>query len=249
MDHMRDLAQRLPRIQPSPLYAQLVKLFQENIRQKVWHQGEALPSEADVARQYGVSIGTARKALEILEQTGWVVRRQGRGTFVSNRKALPANRLSRVVMTNDSDVSDQCAMSLLEQSVCLPTVEEAAALKLTHGEKVMRVKRMFCKGAAGVMMEDILLRSDEFKNLDEETGRMPDAFSSILAECNRDIGRCVENISAVAAPERVAQALGTGNGAPVLYCRRVVEDDEGVPLGVFDRWIVTQDVVCSMVVN
>lgn len=44
--------------------------------------GSALPSEAALVRQYGVSRGTARQALSELEGTGLVVAVHGKGRFV-----------------------------------------------------------------------------------------------------------------------------------------------------------------------
>lgn len=47
--------------------------------------GAMLPAEAALGAEFGVSQGTARKALIELERRGVVVRRQGRGTFVAVR--------------------------------------------------------------------------------------------------------------------------------------------------------------------
>lgn len=46
-----------------------------------------LPSEEDIAKNYGVSRVTIRRALDELEQEGLIIRIHGRGTFV-NRAAL-----------------------------------------------------------------------------------------------------------------------------------------------------------------
>ena len=51
--------------------------------------GDRLPPEHELASMLGVSRGTLRTALERLEQTGEIIRRQGSGTFVG-RVADPA---------------------------------------------------------------------------------------------------------------------------------------------------------------
>jgi GntR family transcriptional regulator len=54
--------------------------------------GSRLPNELEVAEAMGVSRGTIRAALHLLEQQGLLWRRQGVGTFVSERPILE-NRL------------------------------------------------------------------------------------------------------------------------------------------------------------
>lgn len=52
--------------------------------------GDRLPPEHDLAAMLGVSRGTLRTALQRLEQTGEIVRRQGSGTFVGRVAARTA---------------------------------------------------------------------------------------------------------------------------------------------------------------
>lgn len=63
-----------------------------------YRQGDRLPPEHEVASMLGVSRGTLRSALQRLEESGEIVRRQGSGTFVG-RMAVPAafgERLERL---------------------------------------------------------------------------------------------------------------------------------------------------------
>src|ERR1700744_580409 len=53
-----------------------------------YRQGDRLPPEHEVAAMLGVSRGTLRSALQRLEESGEIVRRQGSGTFVG-RMAVP----------------------------------------------------------------------------------------------------------------------------------------------------------------
>src|SRR5579859_6825193 len=60
--------------------------------------GDRLPPEHEVAAMLGVSRGTLRSALQRLEESGEIVRRQGSGTFVG-RMAVPTavgERLERL---------------------------------------------------------------------------------------------------------------------------------------------------------
>jgi GntR family transcriptional regulator len=69
-----------------PLYYQLQEVLKEQIESGVWSTGEALPSEPELARRFGVSRVVVRQALAILEDDRQIVRVKGRGTFVAEPK-------------------------------------------------------------------------------------------------------------------------------------------------------------------
>ncbi len=52
----------------------------------VWKPGEKLPAELELARITPFSLGTVQKALAALVEEGLVIRQQGRGTFVQEKR-------------------------------------------------------------------------------------------------------------------------------------------------------------------
>ena len=46
--------------------------------------GDLLPSEAELCRSYDISRNTVRRAIGALEEEGFVVRKRGKGTFVTD---------------------------------------------------------------------------------------------------------------------------------------------------------------------
>ena len=65
-----------------PLYQKIFNDLITGIRNKTWKDGDRLPSEKELAEQYGVSRITSKKALEMLSDAGFVVRTPGKGSFV-----------------------------------------------------------------------------------------------------------------------------------------------------------------------
>lgn len=65
-----------------PLYAQLADTLKNKIYSGEYAMGDSLPSEKTMATQYGISHFTVRKALDVLEKEGVIIRMQGKGTFV-----------------------------------------------------------------------------------------------------------------------------------------------------------------------
>ena len=66
-----------------PRYYQVYSVLQQRIRAGVWPPEGPMPTEEAFAVEFGVSRVTIRKALNMLQQEGLVIRQQGRGTFAA----------------------------------------------------------------------------------------------------------------------------------------------------------------------
>lgn len=69
------------------LYANLAALLRQMIHSGQFAAGSTLPSIKDLAREYDVAQVTVMKALAIIADEGLIIRRQGRGTTVSDASA------------------------------------------------------------------------------------------------------------------------------------------------------------------
>lgn len=89
---MHNIPQQLNRQSPLALYYQLKHILLAQIDSGVYKDGDRLPSEYELTRQYKVSRHVVRQALKDLIAEGRITARQGTGYFVNNkrfRKALP----------------------------------------------------------------------------------------------------------------------------------------------------------------
>ncbi|WP_227656362.1 GntR family transcriptional regulator [Enterococcus avium] len=71
---------------PLPLYFQVKEDIEKKIKEEVYIEGEALPSEIALIDQYNVSRTTIRQAVEQLVNDGLLERRRGKGTFVKKER-------------------------------------------------------------------------------------------------------------------------------------------------------------------
>lgn len=65
-----------------PVYLRLATILREQIRSGRLGPGAAVPSEPYLASEYGVSRQTARKAVEVLREDGYVITHRSRGSVV-----------------------------------------------------------------------------------------------------------------------------------------------------------------------
>ncbi len=70
----------------NPLYLQVKDILLKRIVDGEYERGESIPSESKLAADFGTSISTIRQAVSILVSEGYLVKKQGKGTFVSERK-------------------------------------------------------------------------------------------------------------------------------------------------------------------
>lgn len=76
------MAQAQP--QYNPLYQQTRDIIYRRILDSTYRIGQGLPSESSLAKEFGVSVATIRQAVGLLVNEGLLLRRQGKGTYVTD---------------------------------------------------------------------------------------------------------------------------------------------------------------------
>ncbi len=122
-----------------PLYVKLLNELKDKIQQGILETGDALPSENELARKYGISRVTVRRSLSLLEQEGYVHSVTGKGYFirepVTNKYILNFNELG------DTD-SPIYSSRLLEVNVALPDLKILYELRIPKDKYVVIIKRL-----------------------------------------------------------------------------------------------------------
>ncbi len=71
---------------PVPYYYQLADILREEIEAGRWEVDELIPAEGALTEMFGISRSVTRKALDLLEGEGRVLRIKGKGTIVTKPK-------------------------------------------------------------------------------------------------------------------------------------------------------------------
>jgi len=67
---------------PIPLYRQLADILMESVRAGDHPPGDRIPSEPQLAKEYGIGRPTVRQAIDVLVRKRMLERRRGSGTYV-----------------------------------------------------------------------------------------------------------------------------------------------------------------------
>jgi len=114
-----------------PLYTQLKEHLVKRIARGVYKQGEPIPSEAELAKEFGVSVFTVRQAVSLLVAEKMLIKRQGRRTYVAERKTkltfftwLPETRQGEKLLGDVLAMFEKKYPALTVE--CLPTTYSTA---------------------------------------------------------------------------------------------------------------------------
>ncbi len=204
-----------------PLYRGVKRALLAAIERHECPPGDPLPSEGELARAFGVSIGTVRRAVDELVSEHLVVRRQGRGTYVAMHSA--DRFLFQFFHVERSDgLRELPRVELVAFERGRADDEVAQVLRLKPGEPVFRIENRLLLQGRPVVHDRIALPVKLFKDLTERRFReRPSTIYHLYQTAyGITITRAQERARSVGADRAAARTLGVAVGAPVLEVRR-----------------------------
>ena len=205
----------------SPLYKQIKRLLVDSLRRVEWKPGTVIPSEQELASRFQVSQGTVRKAIDELAAENLLVRRQGKGTFVSTHHEPRSQHRFLRLLANDG-TTPTAHSQFLECRRVRASAEIAERLGLKVAASVVFVRRLLSFGSEPVVLDDIWLPGRMFRGLSFErlaayTGPLYGLFET---EFGVPMIRADEQLRAVLADARSAEMLRVDAGSPLLLVER-----------------------------
>lgn len=219
-----------------PLYQQIADDLRKAIGNDAYHVGGKIPTEPELSKLYGVSRITVRKAVEVLVEQGFLVKCQGKGTFV--RKAQPALMVCDDRSVEVSGFTSSCKANGLTPGAhvlrCerLPVPEDEFEFFGDDGvEGLLAIDRIRTADGEPIMIEANLF---PYKGLEFlASANLEDA--SLFALIEEGTGRRAQRNSAqtlniTLADERLSRILRVPVGEPLFYLVGRYRDQGGRPL-------------------
>ena len=140
-----------------PLYLQMKELIKSAILSREYKNGEQLPTEPELGEKYGVSRITVRKAVEELCREGFLVKKQGKGTFVKQRKIQRKmeHLLSFTQACESNGMVPSTSVLKRQQTALEPWIAEE--FQLESGMPMVMIQRLRKADGTPVMLERSLL--------------------------------------------------------------------------------------------
>ena len=225
------LAPTAPPDERLPRYQQIRDDIARRIAQAEWLPEQALPTEPELTAAYAVSIGTLRKAMDLLVAEGWLERSQGRGTYI--RRPRFDNSLFRFFRFwgRDGD-SIRPESRIISVQRTHPVRSAQEGLQLANGSEALLLKRQRLVKQRTVLVEDIWLPLPAFAPLATLAVAEFDELLYPMYErrCHQVIASATEILRVEQADPAVATALGVAANSPVITVQRTALDFAGKPL-------------------
>ena len=211
------------------LYVQVRETLREQIESGLLKPGERLPSEEELAAQFGVSRMTVRQGVSDLTDEGMLYRRRGIGTFVTQfHVERDHNRLTDFFETARAE-GFKAEVRLLSREVIPAKLMIANELGLQENEPVVRIQSSRLAGNVPVTIYDEYVPYKLRPELLTEDLRSRAAWQ-ILEESGLVIKRAVQVIEARGADEEIAVLLDIEEDSPILFKNRVIYAEDGSPV-------------------
>ncbi len=201
-------------------YVRISHKLIRQIESKVWRLGDRIPTEAQLAKEFGVSIGTVRKALEDLVTRGFLRRVQGNGTFVAGSFIRSKNHHFYRTHASFVDAEPERNCVFLGISVLPGEGFICEYLGLEPGTPLLKLERLISLGDTPFVLVYSFFEASRFARLERiEPARFGREALTLILEKEYDMPTMAahELGCAVAAAPEVAAVLRIPVHAPILY--------------------------------
>jgi GntR family transcriptional regulator len=213
-----------------PRYLKVRDFVAQAITHGEWNPGDAIPTEAQLAKMHEVSVGTVRKAMDLLVAEGLVDRMHGKGTFVRRSGfATPLFRFFGHLAQNGTILVPHGRV--VDRRRMTPPPEVRAALELKPGQDGIRMKRERMRDEHIFLTEDIWVSAERFHGILDID---PDTFEPLLYPAYEThfkvvVTRVEENLS-LANDAAMAKRLGLMDDTMLMEIKRLAFAKDGRPV-------------------
>ncbi len=206
----------------SPLYRQIKDLLVQALDRGDWKPGEAIPSETELALRFQVSQGTVRKAVDELAAENLLIRRQGKGTFVSTHHEARV-RFRFLRLAPNQGEPQPAESQILDCKRIRASAEIARALELKVGDSVIAIRRLLSFAGVPTVVDDIYLPGALFKGLTADllNGYVGPLYGFLETEFGISMVRAEEKLRAVSADSEMSALLAIALDTPMLKVDRI----------------------------
>jgi GntR family transcriptional regulator len=225
---------------PIPLHHQVYLDLKAALDGSEWAPGDLLPPERELARRYGCSLITVRRALTELAREQRIERTRGRGTHVLRPRMdrdLGDTKSFREEMESRGITSETRLVAARPESAGEAV---AAALELELGSPTLYLERLRLAAGEPLLLEQVHLPAERFPGLLASDLEHESLYDLLTERYGTHIDRARETLEPVLLRTREARLLQRPPRTPALLVEGIAFTAAGIPVE-FGRTYVRGD--------
>lgn len=213
----------------TPLYVQLMEELETSIRNGVYKPGDKIMTEAEMAKEYGVSLITVRKAVGSLMEKGLVVRKQGKGTFVTKPKYSRNMKKLQSFTEMCEQMGVKPGAQVLENRLIMADKKVADRLGIEPGSNVVYISRLRLADGEPVQVEKSYFPL-KYAFLQEEDLNNGSMFECLKEKAGAKVASSEKMIELCRATAEEAALMDVKKGDYLLFVKSTAYDENGEPM-------------------
>jgi len=225
----------MSKLQPGPVprYHQLMEILQQRIEVGEFQPGDQFPTEEQLCREYDLSRGTVRQAINILVNEGRLRREQGRGTFVTESPLEPVYFRLADFAEDMRERGLEARTSVLRLHIIPADDEIAARLEIPAGEQVIESARLRMANGKPMAYETRYLSHSLCPQLLDEDLAHESIHSLLIDKYDIPLIRACHTIEARVLSEEEASLLQAEPGSAGFFVDRITYTTNNQPVTWF----------------
>ncbi|WP_381797553.1 GntR family transcriptional regulator [Streptomyces niveus] len=221
----------------APRYQVIYDDLVSRIRSGALAPSARLPSETDLARQYGVSRMTVRQALDLLDSERFVVRRQGSGTFVSGHgdRGRRLNRL-RSFAEEIEGTGGEPSTRLIHCETTTAPADVTEVLGGTADDTVNRLTRVRLVDGSPAALQDAWIPYSVAPSLCREPLLDGSLYRTLTTRFGVELRHADQSMTATLLTAEQADLLEAEPGGAALVVRRTTYGSRGEVVEFTTSW-------------
>ncbi len=200
--------------------------------------GSKLPNEEALCTRFAVSRVTLREAVRGLIEDGYVLRRQGAGTFVTSGPTLRNSLDTNFSYTEYLESTGIKVSKKVLDAVRVTGADDVAAdLNLAHDAEVVVIRRVRIAGRKPAIYSIDSLPAD-IVDAKRDMKAFSQSLYKLLSSRGHDVDHARSILTPVIATTEIAKILDVPAGTPIQHLKQVDFDTAGRPVMRSLEWHV-----------
>lgn len=189
-------------------------------------EGEKFPTEHALCEEFGVSRTTIRGALNQLTTEGYLLRQQGRGTYVAGETGQSSAASTPHYSAQLAFQGSEGQVSILDLSVISATGQLASVFEVSMQTPIQKIERLRHVDEEPTQYELSFIPWNVAPGITEEQAAYP-LYQTLSTGHGVRVAKTTEALEFVLADERLSELLKCPVETPCFHIETVTEDEMG----------------------